>query len=743
MKKILSFLFFSLIVCAFFQPFFIKKLLPIPSDTIVGLYYPFRDYYAKSFAQGIPFKNFLITDPVRQEYPWRFLSMQFVKQGSLPLWNPYEGVGTPLLANQQSAVLYPFNLLFFVLPFSLAWSSLVFFTPLLGGIFVYIYAKHLKCSSLGSLLGGVTFAFCGFSIAWLEWNTVLQTFIWLPLILLAVDKLFSSKKKLVWGVVFVFALASSFLAGHLQTFFYVFLVQLAYMILKITTKFSWKVILFYILCSMLFAVVILPQLIPLLQLIHFSGRNVDLVSWTTPGWFIPYQHFVQFVSPDFFGNPTTLNYFGVWNYAELVGYVGILPLLMSCFALIAIKRKIVWFFAGVLLFALLFAIENPISVLPFTLHIPLLSTSQPTRLLSLIDFSLAILASFGFTYLETKRSKTIGIVAGGGVVIFTALWVFLLIFGKHILPLDQLAIAKRNTIFPTSIFICVTAGILFLFFNLSQKLKVGILVLLLLLTSFDLIRFGNKFTTFTNQAYLFPTTKTLQFLQTNIGDERIMTTDSRIFPPNFSTMYHIASVDIYDPLYLLRYAEFIAAMERGQPNILPPFGFNKIITPHNYQSSFINLLGVKYILSLTDLKDPAFKKVFQEGQTKVYENTKAFPKAFFVKNIISSNNKQQTINLLFQKKDFLATTAIIEDFPSQKKDYSVGIIDYVKNNATSMIIHTNNLKTGFLVITNSYYPTWHATIDQVATTIFLTDYIFEGIIIPPGKHTIQLSDSLF
>ena len=73
MKKHLSLIFIFLSVLILFWQFFLKGLLPIPSDTIVGLYYPFREAYFKTNPNGLPYKNFLITDPVRQQYPWKNL----------------------------------------------------------------------------------------------------------------------------------------------------------------------------------------------------------------------------------------------------------------------------------------------------------------------------------------------------------------------------------------------------------------------------------------------------------------------------------------------------------------------------------------------------------------------------------------------------------------------------------------------------------------------------------------------
>src|SRR5579863_10396973 len=110
MKKFtfLPFLLLLLIILSFFHSFLIQGKLPIPADTIVGLYHPFRDLYAREYPNGIPYKNYLITDPVRQQYPWRFFAISNELAGQLPLWNPYSFAGTPLLANFQTAAFNPF-----------------------------------------------------------------------------------------------------------------------------------------------------------------------------------------------------------------------------------------------------------------------------------------------------------------------------------------------------------------------------------------------------------------------------------------------------------------------------------------------------------------------------------------------------------------------------------------------------------------------------------------------------------
>src|SRR5690606_20805297 len=113
---------------------------------------------------------------------------------SIPAWNPYSFSGTPNLANFQSGVFYPINIIFAFGNYPIFWSIFIMLQPLLAGIFIYLYLRNLKLDVYSSFLGSVIFAFSGFFSMWLGWGNVLHTALWLPLILFSIDKIFSIKK---------------------------------------------------------------------------------------------------------------------------------------------------------------------------------------------------------------------------------------------------------------------------------------------------------------------------------------------------------------------------------------------------------------------------------------------------------------------------------------------------------------------------------------------------------------------
>ena len=64
---------------------------------------------------------------------WRF-AQESVRQGEIPLWNPYVFSGIPFLANPQPALLYPPVWLIGVLPLNNAAGLLFFLHLLLAGL---------------------------------------------------------------------------------------------------------------------------------------------------------------------------------------------------------------------------------------------------------------------------------------------------------------------------------------------------------------------------------------------------------------------------------------------------------------------------------------------------------------------------------------------------------------------------------------------------------------------------------
>lgn len=748
-RKLIPIIGFLIITFVFFWQFFIKGLVLIPADALVGLYHPYRDYFAKDFERGYPYKNFLITDPVLQQYPWRKLAIDIYKDKNIPLWNPYASAGEPLIANIQVAAFYPLNLIFFLLPFIYGWMSILILQIFLGGLFTYLYLRNLKLRKESAFFASSAYMLSGFFFSWISWNTLIHVVIWFPLILLSIDKIFQNSKRrelLIWSSILIFSISASFFAGHLQLFFYGIIFTFLYLIFRFVNlkENAFKKIFIIFGSFLIFLLITSFQWFTTFKLIGLSSRNLDQLHWQTKeGWFIPFKHLVQFIAPDFYGNPVTLNYWGTWNYAELVGYVGIITLSFSLFSIFNKKDYTVKFYFITLIISLFLVLPNFISRLPFILNFPFISSSQPTRLLFIIDFSLIVLSAYGIE-LFLKREKNIKfllLINASLLVIISVIWFY--IFSNNLN--EKLIISQRNLILPS--LICLGQFILLVsayFFRKKEILILLIFYILLIVNIVDLIRYGLKFNPFVSKSLVYPQTKSISFLSesSKLYPWRTMGVDyvenqKRIMPPNIGAYNKIYMIDNYNPLLLKNYQEFIALSELKNKDVFK-FSFNRMIIPNNYNSRLIDLLGVKYIVAINDTYSDKLKFLFKEGESRVYENKNAFPRAFMVYDLLYAKTPQESISYLFDKKIDLRKTGIVDKdikLNSHKKNANlVKIISYKEN---EVLIYVNTENDGLLILTDNYYPGWIATIDGKKSEIIKTDHTFRGVIVPKGEHNVE------
>ncbi len=583
-QKFWPVLFIFIVWFIFASPYFLKGLVPYSSTYQVNHFTPWSSY-AKFWG---PVKNGAMPDVTSQIYPWKKFTIEMLKQGQIPLWNPYSFSGTPHLANYQSAVLSPFNFLFFAFSFVDAWSLLVLLQPLLAGVFMYLFVRSLKVSKTGSLISSFSFMFCGFITVWMGYATLGYAILFLPLALFAIENFYLSNKKR-YLLLFSFAIPLSFFSGHFQISIYFFLFVCGYIFYKfITTKNKkiFLILLFSFGCGLLLS---FPQILPSIGLYLESLRS----SLFQKGEVIPWSYLPTLIAPDFLGNPVTRNdWFG--HYAEWNGYAGLIPLILAVYGLFHLKRKpIVVFLFLTALFSLLMAFDSPLLNLIFLLHIPVLATSSASRVIVLFSFSIACLAGLGFDELLKdsfeKNRKVFFYTSGIFLAAFGLLWLFVML--KIGMPLDKIQIAKSNLKLPTLLFILFIL-LAFVSFTIKEKNKKQLVVCLLIFVSaFDILRFSIKWQAFDPKNLVFANVPITDFFQKIAGYDRSFGD----FGGEDTVYYHLPSVEGYDAVYIERYGAFIASLNDG---VVRESGRSVVRFPKNglYTKQALNLLDIRYII---------------------------------------------------------------------------------------------------------------------------------------------------
>jgi len=151
--------------------------------------------------------------------------------GRLPLWNPLEGGGSPVVADASSSVFYPGKVLFALpLPFALRFKLYVVAHVCLAAAGAYRLAKALSCSGRAAVLTAVAYS-CGGSVAFQYSNVVfLVSAALLPWALLA---MLSGMRSPSWAsaVGLAMVLALMVLGGDPQMVVHVGLCALLYLVM--------------------------------------------------------------------------------------------------------------------------------------------------------------------------------------------------------------------------------------------------------------------------------------------------------------------------------------------------------------------------------------------------------------------------------------------------------------------------------------------------------------------------------
>jgi len=718
-------------ILAFFFPFLILGKIPIPADSLVGLYHPWRDNSYEGYnPQKFPVKNPLITDPVLQTYPWRYAAIKDIKNTEMPLWNPYGFSGQPLLANLQSAVFSIFNLTFFIFSFPLAWGLNIILVSVLSGIFMFLFLREISLSKPASFFGGLILPFSGFYVAWMTWGTVISVAMFLPLILLSI-KIFFNNTSPVWFLILTFACSQIIFAGHLQTAIYILFASFLFTVFLLIKEKKSKAFFMTTLAIFFGLLISSVQLIPSAEFSNISARNLD--QGFTKGredWFLPIQNIIQLIAPDFFGNPATYNYWGVWNYAEFVLYIGLIPLIMSLVGLTFWKKYP--YFLILLGLSLILAVENPLSKLPYTKSFFLISSMQPSRIIFLITFSLVVFSSVGFdAFLKEKEKRKVLLSSALILLVVIFLIFFSLKFSNYFPKVEGLNpahVALRNLVLPFAF----SVSALFLLALLKLKImRKYVILAIIVLTIFDLFRFSYKFTSFAKTNLIFPKTAITDFLSNQKAPSRILATDRRIFMPNSTIPYQIESAGGYDPLYLKDYAKLVSSWNAN--TVSEPMSFNRIVTPSNIDSPLINILGIRYILGFTQPGD--FQQVTGEGITKVYENKNYLPRAFFLKNVVKVQNRDQELEFLLKNSDYSKAVSVDFEYKNGELQNEVKQIEIGSQN---LKIETISKENSPIFISNIYNTGWQVYIDNKKSKIYRVNYIFQSVLIPKGSHLVNL-----
>lgn len=707
--------------------------------------------------------NALTWDAIAQYYPWRLYARQSLHAGEAPLWNAHQFCGAPFAANAQSALFYPLNIIFWLLPLPFSFGLSAAVHLFLAGLFMFLFLRARALSRAAAAFGAISFSFCGFFVCWAELPTLIGAAAWLPLGLYFVE-MWAQRGSLAHAVGAGVSLAMAVLAGHPQIAFYVALCVGAYFLWRRRDRgapATVRAAAAIAACAVGLAAI---QILPTVEFLRHSHRA------PLPGllglreylrFAAPWQRLVTLAIPDFFGNPSIGNYWGQGNYAEYVAYAGALPL---CLAPLARGRGALFFFA-LAVAALLVAFGTPLNAV-FFLGVPgFRGSGGPACMLFLYMASICVLGAMALDQL-LRRPRVNAAALSFVSVIFVAAGLAIIVIrcspGASGLPLFAvLAPSMLNAL----VMLVVLGGALAALSTASKRkispeMLAGVLIALLI---FDLFMFGAGYNPVSRAAQVYPRTAATDFLLSR-RSARVLPVFGRwslrdfpyaILPPNSATAYGLLDAQGYDSICLARYKSFLAEVVGEDPC---PRENGDMLVASDFNGLLAGRMGVGLVLSDQRVEGSGeeggrtgvigqpqqVRKVAQRGRTGIYALSDAMPlasvhaHASYVacwRDALTRLSANPFSPLLIVGRPGAVRIDVSTPKSARARWRPAQI---VRRSANTILIRAESDQPAFLVVRDNFFPGWRAFVGRAEMPVLLADATFKAVHLPRGRHIVEM-----
>ncbi|VAX36974.1 hypothetical protein MNBD_PLANCTO02-1221 [hydrothermal vent metagenome] len=350
--------------------------------------------------------------------PQKVVYSQSLSEGVIPLWHPLTGHGYPMIAESQTGVLYPFNLLFYsTFDLNTAYNANHLLHYMMAFFFCFLFARKIGLGTFAALFAATIYTYGWFpSRSCLEWAIIGGT--WLPLALWCIESFLQTRWwRYLIGLAIVIDL--QLLAGHFNIAFLTLLLIAGYVLFRLwflsqeeqeqqtNRDKRWKPLLAIGVALGFGFLLAAVQVLPTWELKHQSQR-AELNKDFNPAYgHIPPLYFTQMTTSLLWYSPTTntdkaietLTAYRVnasTNKVEAHLYFGMIPFWMVVLFFIhsLLKRKQISRWQKMwLLFALLSMVYATGWLIPVTKYLPGFNFFQgPGRYSLITTLAVALLA---------------------------------------------------------------------------------------------------------------------------------------------------------------------------------------------------------------------------------------------------------------------------------------------------------------------------------------------------------------
>jgi hypothetical protein len=669
------------------------------------------------------------------QYAWNHYAASSLKQGVVPLWDPYSQSGRPFVGESPTGLFYPLKLLLYFAPFTdrgvlspELYHGFHVLAHVLAGWFMLLLARELGLGWFAGYTSAICFALGGV-VGKVSWPDYLDSAIWLPLLFLFLMRALrrGGRARIRDACLAGTALGLAVLAGRLHVAIMDALVvasAVLYAALALPeTSSSGGAILSKLRSAAAVAMIValVGTAIAAVQIFpsfEYGRRTVRYIGDGTIDALqkIPYSRMEPGLSPR-----AMLEFvIGVpdWNRSEVGPYLGVLPFLLALLGgwrfwqqpwvryLAALSAAATYCSLGVhsFLHGLLY------STIPFVWII-----REPERFLYLAHFALAVLAGFGIQALRQDHGSAF---CRGAIRVFG--W-FVLAFAAT-LTISSIAGVPINDWYHVA-FLAAASSYAALAWTVRRGVTPAASFALAVVILCDLHAFH---WTITNRAeaartatdiveQLWRSRGAAEFLRTRPGPFRVHFDAPET--PNIGDLYGIQTT-----------TSGISAAE--------------LKTHHRVRNESpgagLGLLNVRFLLRKEALDSRA--PVFADENWKIYEVREYCPRAWLVHHVTVEPSLDGTIRRIsepaFRPRDEAFIDQPLEVALSPTGTDSEEQVQLVGYETHRIEVAARASATSLLVLSEVFYPGWSARVNGSAVRVHQVDGLLRGVVVPAGDSRV-------
>ncbi len=711
-------------------------------------------FHAYVLAQARETKNLLMyKDLFVLYYPMLDYAFSSLREGRLPLWNPYQLGGLPFLAILQHGMLYPLHLPYLFLPTHRAMELVTVLQIVLAGWLAALYVRRaFGVSRTAAFVAGAVFMVNTYTLYASFALNQLASLPWLPLLFLGVDQAIRTRRAR-WALAVGAGIALPILGGYLQLLTYEAYALLPYAMactLELARepgsgRRALRSIAILVLGSIIGLLLCAPQLLPTAEMSRLAVRSPHGLSAVQIQLMLPPPSLGMLLD----GRREPLSYLSLSAIA----------LLLAPFALSRAgtrPRAVAVAVVGMLAAFVSFGPWHPVG--HAYLHLP---TGDWFRHLQrawpITTFCLGILGAIGLDSLiaaPSGRRRLWGTIAAValtvGLVAVAPSRTALMVASSGLLVVCLVAtgggILRRRAL-------AVALGAL-----LVAELCLGVPI------NRDVLPY--KGDAYAGMLVARPALERARFMS---DGTRIYCQELFFEAPTagkLGTLFRIPVFSDYEALVPARYEAWDARMtgHRYSTDHAPFMGNALFAFLPYFDARFLDYASVGQVILWNVERDAPSPPIARDAKfylrlplprseelgaweritsisliASLYRNSHAWPRAFIAHEVRRVRSGAEALDALARLPRGSLPLAIVESDPATRLPAGVPWgtkADILVSEPERVVLGTSSPRAGLLVLTDTHYPGWTADVDGAPAPILRVNFLFRGVVVPAGEHRV-------